>query len=308
MAEEQRIGQHNVIEAETAGFEILAPPQWTAPLVFNSPHSGTEIPRHLLEASKLSAIQLRASEDVLVDELFLGCLDAGAPMLRALVSRSFVDLNREPYELDARMFREKLPGHMNVSSPRVASGLGTIPKTVGDGINIYPGPINLAEALRRLERVYRPYHRTLNALLEEAHRAAGLVLLVDCHSMPSSAVQHHKTIRGSALDVVVGDRFGNACQASFVELVEDHLAGAGLNVGRNKPYAGGFITECHGHPREGRHAVQIEINRALYFDERQRTPTKGFAELKSILDKLALKLAGAVSSTAGHGPLAAAAE
>jgi N-formylglutamate amidohydrolase len=297
-----------VIEAETAGFEILAPPQWTAPLVFNSPHSGTEIPRHLLKASKLSASQLRASEDVLVDELFLGCLDAGAPMLRALVSRSYIDLNREPYELDARMFREKLPGHMNVSSPRVASGLGTIPKTVGDGINIYPGPINLAEALRRLERVYRPYHRTLNALLEEARRAAGLVLLVDCHSMPSSAVQHHKTIRGSALDVVVGDRFGNACQASFVELIEDHLAGAGLTVGRNKPYAGGFITECHGHPREGRHAIQIEINRALYFDERQRAPIKGFEDLKSVLDRLALKLAEAVCSIAGQGPLAAAAE
>jgi N-formylglutamate amidohydrolase len=297
-----------VRETETAGFEILAPPQWTAPVVFNSPHSGKELPRHLLAASKLSASQLRASEDVLVDELFLGCLDAGAPMLRALVSRSYIDLNREPYELDARMFREKLPGHMNISSPRVASGLGTIPKTVGDGINIYPGPINLAVALRRLEEVYRPYHRTLNALLEEARRAAGIVLLVDCHSMPSSAVQHHKTIRGCALDVVVGDRFGNACQASFVELIEDHLVGAGLNVGRNKPYAGGFITECHGHPREGRHAVQIEINRALYFDERQRTPTKGFAELKSVLDKLTLKLAEAVSSMAAQGPLAAAAE
>jgi N-formylglutamate amidohydrolase len=297
-----------VTRIETTRFEILAPPQWTAPVVFNSPHSGKELPPRLVAASRLSAGQLRASEDVLVDELFQGCLDAGAPLLRALVSRSYIDLNREPYELDPRMFREKLPGHMNVSSPRVASGLGTIPKTVGDGINIYPGPISLAEALRRLEEVYRPYHRTLNALLDEAHRAAGIVLLVDCHSMPSSAVQHHKTIRGSALDVVVGDRFGNACQAAFVELIEDHLVGAGLAVGRNKPYAGGFITECHGHPREGRHAVQIEINRALYFDERLRTPTLGYSELKSVLDKLTLKLADAVTSIAGQGPLAAAAE
>ncbi len=287
-------------ETETAGFEILAPPQWTAPLVFNSPHSGTELPRYLLAASKLSASQLRTSEDILVDELFSGCLDAGAPMLRALVSRSYIDLNREPYEFDARMFREKLPGHMNVSSPRVASGLGTIPKTVGDGVNIYPGPIDLAEALRRLEQIYRPYHRTLNALLDEAGRAAGLVLLIDCHSMPSSAVQHHKTIRGSALDIVVGDRFGSACDASYVELIEDHLTGSGLMVGRNKPYAGGFITECHGHPREGRHAVQIEINRALYFDERLRTPTTGFDELKVVLDRLALKLSESVSATAGY--------
>lgn len=274
-------------------------------MVFNSPHSGARLPRSLLQASQLAAAQLRASEDMLVDQLFLGCLEAGAPMLRALVSRSYVDLNREPYELDARMFREKLPGHVNADSPRVACGLGTIPKTVGDGVNIYAGPIELAEAMMRLECVYRPYHRALNALLEEACGAAGLVLLVDCHSMPSSAVQHQRTIRGAALDIVVGDRFGRACTADYVELIESHLSGKGLSVGRNKPYAGGFITESNGRPREGRNAVQIEINRALYLDERRRLPNSDFHGLKRILDELAQKLAGALSNAAGTLPLAA---
>lgn len=277
-------------------------------MVFNSPHSGTRLPRSLLQASRLSAAQLRTSEDALVDQLFLGCLEAGAPMLRALVSRSYIDLNREPYEFDARMFREKLPGHVNAASPRVACGLGTIPKTVGDGVNIYAGPIELAEAMRRLELVYRPYHRALNMLLEEACRATGLVLLIDCHSMPSSAVQHHKTIRGSTLDIVVGDRFGRACAAAYIELIENHLAGKGLSVGRNKPYAGGFITESNGRPHEGRNAVQIEINRSLYLDERRRLPNADFPGLKLVFDELAQKLASALSEAAGARPLAAAAE
>jgi N-formylglutamate amidohydrolase len=293
---------------ETATFEILAPPRWTAPMVFNSPHSGANLPRALLAASHLAPAQLRSSEDAFVDDLFMGCLAAGAPLLRALVSRSFIDLNREPYEFDARMFLERLPGHVNGSSPRVASGLGTIPRTVGEGLNIYPGPIALAEALRRVENIYRPYHRTLDALLGQARQQAGLVLLVDCHSMPSSAVQHHRTIRGVTLDIVVGDRFGNACAAGYIEAIEDHLASKGLTVGRNKPYAGGFITECHGRPRDGRHAVQIEINRALYMDERRHAPSKDFAGLKVTLDELALKLADALAATAAPLPMAQAAE
>lgn len=296
-----------MVETGHGEFEILAPSQWTAPMVFSSPHSGSKLPQSLLAASQLTSSQLRASEDAFVDELFLGCLDAGAPLLRCLVSRSYIDLNREPYELDARMFHEKLPGHMNAVSARVASGLGTIPRTVGDGINIYAGPISLKEALHRLDLVYRPYHRTLSNLLDEARRVAGLVLLVDCHSMPSSAVQHHKTIRGAIVDVVVGDRFGSACSPDYVEVIEDHFTSNGLTVGRNKPYAGGFITESHGRPREARHAVQIEINRSLYLDERQQAPNADFAQIRCILDDLAKKLANALTAE-GKWSMPAAAE
>lgn len=293
---------------ESVFFDILAPEQWTAPMVFNSPHSGSVLPAELIAQSRLSPETLHASEDSHIDALFAGCLAAGAPMLRALVSRSFIDLNREPYEFDARMFREPLPGHMNVSSPRVASGLGTIPRTVGDGVSIYGGPIALADALKRVEGAYRPYHRTLSALLEEAYGATGMVLLVDCHSMPASAVQSQKGFRGASLDIVVGDRFGNACASSYVDLIEDHFTAHGLTVGRNKPYAGGFITETHGRPREGRHAVQIEINRSLYMDEHTRLPNKGFAGIKALLDKLALKLGAALADESAAIKPALAAE
>lgn len=290
-------------------FEILAPAQWTSPIVFNSPHSGRHVPEDLLLLSRLSEQALRQSEDSFVDDLFDGCLTAGAPLLRALLSRSYLDLNREPYELDARMFQETLSGHFNTASPRVACGLGTLPRIVAEGHDIYRGRIPLSTALARVETVYRPYHRALAALLNEAHSATGMVLLVDCHSMPSSAVQELQTHRGRRVDVVLGDRFGASCQAEIVAVAQSSLEAAGLNVVRNRPYAGGFITENHGLPRMGRHALQIEINRALYMNEASREKSRNFAHLHETLSQLCLAFAACVSPIAGLAPkMAMAAE
>jgi N-formylglutamate amidohydrolase len=260
-------------------------------MVFNSPHSGHELPAELLRQSVLHENQLRASEDSYVDELFVGCIEAGAPLMRALFSRSFLDLNREPYELDARMFQGKLPAYVNVTSPRVASGLGTIPRTVGEGLLIYDGPIQFEEALTRIETYYRPYHRTLGNLLDQAHSATGFALLVDCHSMPSSAVAHMKGNAGPTPDIVLGDRFGSACGEDIVNLIETHLHSAGLRVLRNKPYSGGFFTENHGRPRQSRHAIQIEINRNLYMDESTRTKNSSFQALQNLLTSMSVCLA-----------------
>jgi N-formylglutamate amidohydrolase len=282
-------------------FDILAPAHWTVPMVFNSPHSGHELPQDFLKLSALSAQQLRASEDSYVDELFSGCVEAGAPLMRSLVSRAYLDLNREPFELDSRMFRERLPTYVNCASPRVASGLGTIPRTVGDGLQIYHEPMTFAEALTRIEQVYRPYHRALGALLDEAHSATGQVLLVDCHSMPSSAVAH---VRGG-VDVVLGDRFGSACDADISAIIEGCMTRAGLTVSRNKPYSGGFFTENHGRPRQLRHAVQIELNRALYMNETRHEKNAGFERLKAVLDGLAAELAQWLQERGGGHALAA---
>jgi N-formylglutamate amidohydrolase len=277
--------------SQSSSFEILAPAQWTAPMVFNSPHSGQVLPDDLVISSTLLPHQLRASEDSHVDALFSGCLEAGAPLMRALVSRAYVDLNREPYELDARMFREKLPSYANTTSPRVASGLGTIPRTVGDGTQIYDEQLNLAEAFQRIETIYRPYHRTLGALLDEALEATGMSLLVDCHSMPSSAVAHLRQPRLPAIDIVLGDRFGSACAPELADIAERHLLQEGLTVSRNRPYSGGFFTEHHGRPHQGRHALQVEINRSIYMDETTRLPNNNFSVLQNSLAKLSLKLA-----------------
>jgi N-formylglutamate amidohydrolase len=271
-------------------FDVLAPARWVAPMVFNSPHSGSGLPEDFLQLSDLGEQQLRASEDSHIDQLFVGCLDAGAPMIRSLVSRAYIDLNREPYELDARMFRERLPPHVNCASPRVASGLGTIPRTVGDGVLIYRAPLDYSEAVHRIETFYRPYHRALGALLDEAHTATGTALLVDCHSMPSSAVAQMRTSHGKSVDIVLGDRFGSACDPDISAIVETHMNKAGLVVSRNKPYSGGFFTENHGRPRHGRHAMQIEVNRALYMNEQSHELSAGFAPLKFLCSQLAQQL------------------
>ncbi|MCA3554631.1 N-formylglutamate amidohydrolase [Aestuariivirga sp.] len=267
-------------------FEILSPREWTAPAVFNSPHSGREFADAFLSQSRLTRHSLRKSEDCYVDELFLSCVEHGAPMLRARVPRSYIDLNREPYELDPRMFAGELPGYANTGSPRVAGGLGTIPRIVSEGEEIYRGHIDLAEALRRIEQVHLPYHRTLSALTNAVVAKMGEVLLVDCHSMPASASAHLAPQPAGRIDVVLGDRFGASCAGDISAFVEEELRRQGLRVLRNKPYAGGFITQNHGAPHRGRHALQIEINRSLYMNEATLEKTAGFRDLAALLGKL----------------------
>ena len=267
-------------------FEILAPAQWLAPMVFNSPHSGSLLPDAFLVQSKLSAATLRQSEDCFVDELFRGCLTHGAPMLRALVSRSFIDLNREPYELDQHMFRENLPSYMNSGSPRVASGLGTIPKLVAEGEDIYRGKIDLAEAMQRITNIYRPYHKTLTALIDEVYNATQFCLLIDCHSMPSSAVRSAKTVHEPQIDIVLGDRFGSACSRELSSEIEKLFLYEGFHIVRNRPYAGGFITDTHGSPHKNRHAIQIELNRALYMDEVRMEKTPAYAQVEAAIGRV----------------------
>jgi N-formylglutamate amidohydrolase len=273
----------------TLAFEILPPREWTAPAVFNSPHSGCRFPPQFLKQARLAMPALRKSEDCYVDELFMTCMEHGAPLLRALVPRSFIDLNREPYELDPRMFAGELPGYVNTGSPRVAGGLGTIPRIVSEGEDIYRGRIEFAEARHRIEQVYIPYHRTLTALTAEVVAKVGEVLLVDCHSMPSSATAHVAPPVGT-VDVVLGDRFGASCSEDLSGAVEASFRRHGLKVLRNKPYAGGFITQNHGAPHRGQHALQIEINRSLYMNETTLEKSANFPHLKILLGEVIREL------------------
>jgi N-formylglutamate amidohydrolase len=267
-------------------FEILAPAEWTAPAVFNSPHSGRDFPEEFLRQSRLPPMTLRKSEDCFVDELFLSCVQHGAPMLRALAPRSYIDLNREPYELDPRMFSSDLPGYANTGSPRVAGGLGTIPRIVSEGEDIYRGRLDFADARKRIEQIYIPYHRTLSALTNAVLSKAGEVLLVDCHSMPASATAHVAPPGAGMIDVVLGDRFGASCAEDISAFIEERLQRHGLKVLRNKPYAGGFITQNHGAPHRGQHALQIEINRGLYMDEDTLEKTRDFEGLRCVLEDM----------------------
>ncbi len=268
-------------------FEIQEPATLAGPVLFNSPHSGAVYPRGFLQSSRLDLATLRRSEDSYVDDLIGGVVGRGYPLMRANFPRCFVDVNREPYELDPRMFDGRLPSFANTRSMRVAGGLGTVARVVGDAQEIYEQRIPVDEAMRRIESLYKPYHRALRRLFTRIQRAFGAAVLVDCHSMPSSAGQKDERPRP---DFVIGDRYGTSCVPVVAECVDRALRGMGYTVSRNKPYAGGFITEHYGNPAVGLHAVQLEINRALYMDERRYERGSGFAGLAIDLELLASRL------------------
>ena len=262
-------------------FHLAEPAEQRIPFVVNSPHSGRDYAPAFLATSRLDAHAIRRSEDAWIDRLFADAVRLGAPVLAARLPRAFLDLNREPWELDQRMFDGPLPGHANTRSARVAGGLGTIPRVVAEGQQIYRHRLPVAEAGRRIEGVYRPYHERLRGLVARTSVRFGYAVLFDCHSMPS----HVGGMLGgsSRPDIVVGDRYGTSCAASLSRAVMDAFAARGYRVTRNKPYAGGFITEHYGRPLKGLHALQIEINRALYMDERTLEPHDGFATLRENL-------------------------
>jgi N-formylglutamate deformylase len=268
-------------------FDILEPAQWRGPVVFNSPHSGSIYPRAFLAASRLDPAILRRSEDSFVDELAAGVVARGYPLMRAHFPRCYVDVNREPYELDPRMFNGRLPSFANTRSMRVAGGLGTVARVVGDAQEIYDRRIPVDDALQRIESLYKPYHRALRKLVTRVHRDFGAAILIDCHSMPSAAGRDDRP----RADIVLGDRYGTSCVMPVMETVETTLRGLGYNVSRNKPYAGGFITEHYGNPGTGLNAVQLEINRALYMDERHFAKTASFGQVASDLETLSDRLA-----------------
>ena len=268
-------------------FVVDEPDEHTLPFVFNTGHSGAVYPPSFLAASRLDSLSLRRSEDAHVDRLFASVVGLGAPMLRANFPRAYLDVNREPYELDPRMFEGRLPSYANTRSMRVAGGLGTVPRVVADGQEIYPGRIAATEAVARIDGLYKPYHRTLRGLIQRTARAYGHCILIDCHSMPSTSLGRDE----AKADVVLGDRYGTACAPDLIEAFEAQFQAHGFRVVRNKPYAGGFITEHYGEPNLGRHALQIEVNRALYMNESSLALSSGFPGLSVALRSIVVAVA-----------------
>jgi N-formylglutamate amidohydrolase len=260
---------------------VSRPQQQTAPFIFASPHSGSFYPASFARQSRLDPVTLRKSEDAFVDELFQAVTDFGAPLLAARFPRAFVDVNRAPGELDPAMFEAPLSHSIGPRTPRVAAGLGVIPRIVRDGIDIYGERLPTHEAAFRLDNFYRPYHAALAKLVVETRAAFGLAVVIDCHSMPPPS-------RGT--DVVIGDCYGEAAASELIIETQRTLVDLGFLVARNAPYAGGYTTNLYGRPEAGVHALQIEISRALYLDEGRMEKTRGFAGCQDRLRRFAAKL------------------
>ena len=273
---------------------LLRPARQTTPLVFASAHSGRDYPIDFLAAARLDPHRLRRSEDSFVDELYSAAPEHGAPLLAASFPRAFCDPNREPWELDPAMFEEELPAWVNTGSPRVGAGLGTIARVVASGEAIYREKLRFADAADRIRGFWEPFHAALGQLIESTRRQFGVCLLVDCHSMPATSMSPK-----AVADFVLGDAHGTTCAPRAIRMVEEALIGLGYTVRRNDPYAGGYITRHYGRPRQGVHALQVEISRALYMDEPRIERLSCFAEVQASITALIERLAAGAPGLAG---------
>jgi N-formylglutamate amidohydrolase len=268
---------------------LHAPDEQTAAVVFASAHSGRSYSAEFLALARLDPLTLRRSEDSFVEALFGAAPAAGAPLIAATFPRAWCDANREAWELDPSMFVDSLPHWVNTSSLRVQAGLGTIARVVASGEAIYRDRLTFADAQGRVSACWEPWHEALQDLLAQTRRRFGASLLIDCHSMPSR--QEGRGDRPLA-DFVIGDAFATSCAPEVTRLIESSLRGMGYRVARNDPYAGGYMTRAYGKPRERSHAVQIEVARALYMDERRMEKSAGFERLRRDMTTLIEEVVG----------------
>lgn len=246
-----------------------------------SPHSGRDYVASFLESARLDAIALRRSEDAFVDELFAFAPDLGVPLLAARFPRAWCDANREPWELDPTMFSTPLPSWVNVASPRVAAGLGTIARVVSTGEAIYRHRLSFEEAQFRVRSCWEPYHASLASLITRTRAQFGCCVLIDCHSMPA-----HPSHVLNPPDFILGDVYGTSCAPKVTRSVELELQNLGYRVRRNDPYAGGYITRHYGAPKHSIHVIQMEISRSLYLNEEIISPSSGFAKIQADLQQV----------------------
>jgi N-formylglutamate deformylase len=291
---------HEIPEYEL--FEIREPVSHAIPFVYNSPHSGRIYPPEFIAQSRLQGISIRRSEDHYVDELFAEASALGAPLLVANFPRAYLDVNREPYELDPRMFDGLLPPYANVNSLRVAGGLGTIPRIVAENMEIYGRRLSVQEGLDRIEAVYKPYHAALRRLIARTHVQFGFGVLIDCHSMPGNVRVAGANTRP---DFIIGDRYGTSASAELSRTAVGIFEEMGFAAIRNKPYAGGFITEHYGRPSRGLHALQIEVNRSIYVDEITLEKRPDFAQVAAAITSFMRQMADYVAKFASDTALAA---
>ncbi len=273
----------------TDPFSLTMPATRTTGVVFASPHSGRAYGRQFLRESVLDAHTIRSSEDAFIDRLWAQVTDHGAPFLAAQAPRAYVDLNRSADELDPALIRglAKRPGH----NPRVASGLGVVPRVVAGGRAIYRGKLTLAQAQERLNRVWHPYHNCLARLLRESRQMFGQAILIDCHSMPHEAIETLGRLRRPRPEIVLGDRFGASAGPGITDRIEAAFTHEGFTVARNSPFAGAYMAQHYGRPLRGQHVVQIEIDRSLYMNEQLIRPNGNFANVQVALSRIAAHLA-----------------
>ncbi|MCC7274310.1 MAG: N-formylglutamate amidohydrolase [Alphaproteobacteria bacterium] len=261
-----------------------------APLVLDSPHSGTVYPADFRPACAPSL--LRQAEDAYVDELWGAAPAMGVAIVAAAFPRAYIDPNRSLEDMDPELLDAPWPGPV-APGDKTNRGIGLIWRLVNASHPIYDRKLTVAEVQGRIDRCWRPYHAALDRTLDEAQSRFGTVWHIDCHSMQSRG--NRLSVDGPAArraDFVLGDRDGTTCAPAFTRFIAERVAAMGYSVKVNDPYKGVEIVRRHGRPQDGRHSLQIELSRALYMDEESHARGPGFAKLQADLAALTRDILG----------------
>ena len=265
----------------------IAKPDSPAPLVFDSPHSGNIYPPDFKPAA--NPADLAYAEDSHIDDLFTSAPTHGAALLCALFPRSYIDVNRAEDDIDPLLLAEPYPDA--APTARSTAGIGLIRRLIRPGVPLYDRTLSPAEIRTRIETYYRPYHKALDDLIETTHYNFGQVYHINCHSMPNATAfpKRNKGMLGhtqTASDFVLGNRDAATCGPDFTHALYDHLRHAGFRVTINDPFKGVEIIQRHGHPTQGRHSLQLEVNKSLYMNEETGEKSEDYEEFKNQIDKL----------------------
>ena len=267
---------------ETKPYRLIEPEALLSGIVIASPHSGRNYLSSVKEQSILDPVTLRSSEDAFVDELMDFATALGIPLICSEIPRAFVDLNRGRDELDPAIIEGIKPNRQN---PRVISGLGVIPRVVANGKEIYSGKLSKEAAIERLENFWDPYHSKLAELLDRARQQFGYSILIDTHSMPHEAILNASSSFRTS-QIVLGDRYGATCAPEIINDLIKLISKNGLRASRNIPFSGAYIVQKYGSPGLNRHAIQLEIDRSIYMDERKIQKLEKFHKLKNKLQNI----------------------
>lgn len=261
--------------AAPPAFRRIGPADPISPVILSVPHAGRFYASSMLADAAVPQARLRQLEDRYADLLITDAIERGATAFVADHARAWIDLNRDPREIDPAMITGPIAAASVMHSARTRHGLGLVPSRIGEGVRLWRRKFAIGEINARIEGFHRPYHEAIAQALLKARARFGVALLLDCHSMPPLRHETHLSPT-----VVVGDRFGRGASAIFSDLVETIMRRAGLVVSRNAPYAGGYSLDRHGRPQLRIHALQIEIDRKLYLDGALDEPGAGLINMR----------------------------
>lgn len=260
----------------------------TSPVLIAVPHAGRDYPPGADRLLRLSHEQLIRLEDRHADLLAGQAGGRGHDLIVAHTARAWIDLNRAPDDVDASMIAGGWPRARRIPSAKTRGGLGLIPRRIAEGGELWKGPLDPQDVAQRIETIHSPWHQAIARRLALLKKRFGVAILLDLHSMPTLGANRQGD---PPPHIVIGTLHHASCDLAFADAVASEAALAGLRVAHNRPYAGGYTLERHGQPVSGTHAIQLEIDRALYLTRDARDPGPGLATMQAWVARVADTLA-----------------